>query len=101
MKGLSRNLENRACVSHKFECIYKSDIRRTAENPFRVRIEFVPDFIRDETNPILLSSFVGKIETQEGFTIEPYLRNVWITQISVRQYQKLKSLFLKQDKLTL
>lgn len=60
--------------------------------PLRVRIDFLPNFQRDENNPIPLSSFFGKTTNKE-VKVEPYLRNIWITKVSQDQFQVLKDLF--------
>jgi len=63
--------------------------------PLRVRIEFVSNLQRDESNPIPLSSFFGNTSNKE-FKVEPYLKNIWITKVSKEQYQILKNLFEKK-----
>jgi len=63
--------------------------------PLRVRIEFVPNFQRDESNPIPISFFFGKPSNKE-VKVEPYLKNIWITKVSQEQYQILKDLFEKK-----
>lgn len=68
--------------------------------PFRVKIESIPHFTRNENQPIRLSSFFGKIDREEGIRIEPYLKNVWITRIPEKQYERLTSLFNERDKST-
>jgi len=66
-----------------------------ARYPLRVRIEFVPNFLRDESNPIPLSSFFGNPSNKE-VKVEPYLKNIWITKVTQEQYQILKDLFEKK-----
>lgn len=61
--------------------------------PFRVKIEFIPQFILSENESIPIGSFLGRIDNEKGITIEPYLKDVWITRISYKQYQTLKELF--------
>lgn len=62
--------------------------------PLRVRIEFLPNFQRDENNPIPISSIFGKPSKKE-VRVEPYLKNIWITKVTQEQYQILKDLFEK------
>lgn len=69
------------------------DIWGKGRYPFRVKIELMPGFTRKENNPIPLGSFLGKIDSERGIRIEPYLRNVWVTHISHQQYRRLKGLF--------
>ena len=66
--------------------------------PFRVRIEILPRFTGNENQPIPLSSLYGTINSEEDITIEPYLKNVWITRISDKQYKRLKNLFNERYK---
>jgi len=61
--------------------------------PLRVRIEFVPNLVRDEKKAIPISSIFGKIKNQNEIKIEPYLRYVWITKISQELYENLQKLF--------
>ena len=86
-------------------CKVKSDVFEDHQDiwgkgryPFRVRIEFIPDFTRNENQPIPLSSILGKIDSEEGIRIEPYLRNIWITRLSDKQYKRLKNSFVSQKK---
>ena len=74
------------------------DIWGKERYPFRVRIEFIPDFTRNESKPIPLSFLFGKVNNKEGVKVEPYLRNVWITKISNEQYKKLRKLFINNAK---
>lgn len=60
--------------------------------PLRVRIELLPNFLRDESKPIPISSFFGKTSNKE-VKVEPYLKNIWVTKVSREQYQILKDLF--------
>jgi hypothetical protein len=61
--------------------------------PFRVKIEFIPSLITTEDKPIPLSSLFGKVDINGDIRIEPYLKNVCITRISKKQYQRLRNLF--------
>jgi predicted RNA-binding protein len=61
--------------------------------PFRIKIEFNSRFIKNEKECIPLRILFGKIQGKEDIWIEPYLKNIWITQISNTQYQKLKNHF--------
>jgi len=63
--------------------------------PLRVRIEFLPDFLREENDLVPISSFFGKPSNKE-VKVEPYLKNIWITKVSKEQYQILKDLFEKK-----
>jgi hypothetical protein len=38
--------------------------------------------------PFQISALFG-ISTKNGISIEPYLRNVWITEVSEEQYRRL------------
>lgn len=69
------------------------DIWGKGRYPFRVRIELIPEFTTNKNESIPLSSFFGRIVNEKGIIIEPYLKNVWITHISDKQYQKLMELF--------
>jgi hypothetical protein len=64
--------------------------------PLRVRIDFVPGKQRDESNPIPLCSLFGSHSKSE-ISIEPYLRNVWITDVTNKQYQLLERIFEKSN----
>ena len=66
--------------------------------PFRVKIEIMPEFAKNENDPIPLAAFFGKIDSKKGITIEPYLKNVWITNIPQEQYRRLKKLFQRTGK---
>lgn len=61
--------------------------------PFRIRIEHVPGFIRDNREPIPLSSFLGAVYKEKGITVEPFLKGASLIPINRRQFQKLKGLF--------
>lgn len=61
--------------------------------PFRVRIESLPNLVINDNNPIPISSLFQQKSNE--IEIEPYLKNVWITKISKKQYHRLKELFLK------
>ena len=81
-------------------CRVKSDVFESHQNiwgkdryPFRVKIEFISNLTRNESKPIPLSFLFGKIDDEEGVTVEPYLRNIWITKISNERYKKLLQLF--------
>jgi len=78
-------------VSQVFENY--QDIWGKDRYPFRVRIEFIPNMLRDESKPIPLSTIFGKEGKQSEIKIEPYLRNVWITKISKQQYNNLQKFF--------
>lgn len=71
------------------------DIWGKGRYPFRVKIELIPEFSRNESDPIPLGSFLGRIDREKGIRIEPFLKSVWITRISHKQYGKLKKLFQK------
>jgi hypothetical protein len=60
--------------------------------PLRVRIEFLPNFQRNENNPIPISAIFGKPSKKE-VKVEPYLKNIWITKVTQEQYQILKDNF--------
>jgi len=64
--------------------------------PFRVCVEPIPHMLRDEDKPIPLSAIFGKGDKQSEIEIEPYLKNIWITKISERQYKNLQKLFAKR-----
>ena len=72
------------------------DIWGKGRYPFRVRIEFILNFTRNENQSLPLSSILGKIDSEEGIRIEPYLRNIWITRISDKQYKRLKNSFISE-----
>jgi len=74
------------------------DIWGRGRYPFRVKIEFIQHFTRNKEKPIPLSSVCGKINSQRGIIIEPYLKNVWITRISKNQYHRLTNLFANKTK---
>jgi predicted RNA-binding protein len=81
-------------VSEVFE--NHEDIWGRSRYPFRVRIEPMPHMLRDIDKPIPLSAILGKGDKQSEIEIEPYLKNVWITKISERQYENLQRLFARQ-----
>jgi len=64
--------------------------------PLRVKIEFVPNLLRNEHNPVPLSSFLGGASGNE-VKIEPYLKNVWITKVAKEQYERLVNAFRKVE----
>jgi len=72
------------------------DIWGKGRYPFRVRIEFIPNLIRNEKNPIPIGSIFGQSGSEGAIKIEPFLKNVWITKMSQEQYEKLQKLFLIQ-----
>lgn len=57
--------------------------------PLRVRIEVVPDLQRDGRNPIPLSILFGTNSGGE-VSVEPFLKNVWITAVSLEQFESVK-----------
>jgi len=59
----------------------------------RVKVEFIPNFIRDENTPIPISLLFYKAKGSDEIKIEPYLKNVWITKITQKQYERLEALF--------
>jgi len=61
--------------------------------PFRVKIELIPKFMRDKNQPIPISLLFYKSKSSDEVKIEPYLRNVWITEITQKQYKRLEVLF--------
>lgn len=61
--------------------------------PLRVKIEFIPNCIRDKNTPIPISQLFYKAKGSDEITIEPYLKNVWITKITQKQYKRLETLF--------
>jgi hypothetical protein len=80
-------------VSEVFED--NEDIWGKDRYPLRVRMEFIPALCRDRSNPIPISSLFGSPSTNE-ITVEPYLKGVWITKVSKRQYSKLKMILKKR-----
>lgn len=80
-------------ISEVFE--NHKDIWGKGSYPFRVKIELLSEFSRNKNGPIPLSSFFGKIDVEKGIRIEPFLKGVWITRISHKQYGRLKKLFQK------
>jgi hypothetical protein len=73
--------------------VYKDyeDVWGKARYPLRVKLEFVQQLCRDESNPISIGSFLGRIRDGE-IKIEPYLKNVWISKLSEGQYGRLAKL---------
>jgi len=59
--------------------------------PLRVRVEFVQDLLRED-NPVPLSSIFNQSSKSE-VSVEPFLKNVWITKVSKEQYKRLLSSF--------
>jgi hypothetical protein len=68
------------------------DIWGKERYPLRVKIEFIPNLVRDESNPVPLSSFFGRASNNE-IKIEPYLKNIWITRVAKEQYERLVDIF--------
>ena len=69
-----------------------TDIWGKNRYPFRIKVEILNDFIRQENNPIPISALIGLPQNSE-LEIEPYLRNVWITKITKQQYHNLMKSF--------
>lgn len=73
-----------------------SDIWGKNRYPLRVKIEFIPNFTRDKNTPIPISLLFYNAKGSDEIKIEPYLKNVWITKITQKQYKRLETLFKQQ-----
>ena len=60
--------------------------------PLRVRVEFVQNLLKEEDNPVPLSSIFNRSSKSE-VAVEPFLKNVWMTKFSKEQYKRLLSSF--------
>jgi len=69
-----------------------SDLWGKNRYPFRVKLKFNQNLLRDEANPIPITYLFGKAPAND-VRVEPYLKNVWITKISKEQYKRLRDLF--------
>ena len=67
------------------------DIWGKTRYPLRVNIEIPCEHLRHDNKPIPLSALIGARSSE--IQIEPYLRNVWITKITKKQYQNLRKYF--------
>jgi len=70
-----------------------TDIWGKNRYPLRVKIEFIPNFIRNENTAIPISLFFYKAEDSDEIRIEPYFKNVWIIKITQKQFKRLEALF--------
>ena len=57
--------------------------------PLRVKIKIIQEYLAGDNEPIPLSALMGAQNSE--MKIEPYLRNVWITKITKKQYQNLQN----------
>lgn len=73
-----------------------SDIWGKNQYPFRVKIEFLPDQIRQNDNPISLDILLGNDPNSE-FTIFPFLKDTNIAPVSLKQYEDIKKMFLQSN----
>lgn len=64
--------------------------------PLRVRIDFIPGKQREESNPVPLCLLFG-CRPKGEISVEPYLKNVWITDVTNEQYQLLERIFEKSN----
>lgn len=83
-------------VSNVFED--HNDVWGKTRYPFRVRIELIPGLVTKEDKTAPLSLLFGKVDIEKGIRIEPYLKNVWITRISEKNFRKLKEFFASATK---
>jgi len=74
-----------------------SDIWGKNRYPLRVKIEFIPNFTRDKNDSIPISLLFYKAKDSDEIKIEPYLKNVWITKITQKQYERLEALFKQRN----
>ena len=75
--------------------VYESHSNLWGKNryPLRVKIDFIPGFLRDKNTTIPISLLFHKAKDSDEIRIEPYLRNIWITKITEEQYKRLEGIF--------
>jgi len=59
--------------------------------PLRVNIKILQQYLENENGYIPLSALIGAKNSE--IEIEPYLRNIWITKITKKQYRNLQEYF--------
>ncbi|MEM3765830.1 MAG: EVE domain-containing protein [Candidatus Bathyarchaeia archaeon] len=74
-----------------------TDIWGKDRYPLRVKIKFIQDLTADGKKPVPLSLLFREMKTPGEMVIEPYLKNVWITKISKRQFYKVINFSQKQS----
>ena len=70
-----------------------ADIWGKNRYPLRVKIRFIPNFIRNENAAIPINLLFYKAEDSGEIRLEPYFKNVWIAKITQKQFKRLKALF--------
>lgn len=73
-----------------------SDIWGKDEYTLRVKITPIQNLIVGEKKSIPLSSIFGNVTINKEFSVEPFLKNIWIAKLSPWQFERTKAL-LKQD----
>jgi len=73
------------------------DIWNSGQYPYRVRIESIPEFMREKRKPIPLYLLFGIFDNKEGIFVELYLRGVSLAKINDNQFQRLKDLFRRNS----
>jgi predicted RNA-binding protein with PUA-like domain len=66
--------------------------------PLRLKVEFVPDMMIDENEPIPLGRLFYDAESKKELVVEPFMKGVCITQITSEQFERLKSYFKQKNK---
>ena len=66
--------------------------------PLRLKVEFIPDLIRHEKEPIHLSQLFYDTKSSDDIIIEPYMQGIYITRITPEQFEKLKAFFKQKQR---
>ena len=91
MKSMNGIVAIYRVVSHPFEG--HEDLWGGNRYPYRVHIEAIAEFMKDERNPVPLHAVFGRLNEKLGIIIEPYLRGVSLVKLNDKQSQRLKDVF--------